>query len=88
MLINIKKSKEKIMVNVPIAFGDRELEDELFWNDLYLIPDIIEGDKKVFYLIDTAYNRVYWGYVGQKTAQREDDKEIEKEILKNFLGED
>ena len=87
MLINIKKSKEKITINIPITFGDRELEDALFWCDLYLIPDIIEGDKDVFNLIDTAYNRVYWGYIGQKTAQRE-DKEIEKEILKSFLGGD
>ena len=88
MLINIKKTKEKIIINVPITFGNHELEDKLFWNDLYLLPDIIEGDKKVFYLIDTAYNRVYWGYVGQKTAQREGDKEVEKEILKEFLGGD
>ena len=66
-------------------FGEEYIEDELlFFNDLMLLPDIVEGEPDFVYIYDLAEDRLYYGEVFQYVFEREPDPEAEQEILEEF----
>jgi len=81
-MIKVKRTETKLIFNKPIYLNE-EIEEELFWKDLYIYSDLIGNNPDIIYLHDTRYNRIYWGYVGNKEFERE-GKEEEKEILKQL----
>jgi len=79
------RTKEHLILDEPLSRNER-LEDELSWQDLYVYPDLIEGDPGVVYIEDTGWNYLYWGYLGDQIFRREPDKEVEKELLGEIQG--
>lgn len=59
-------------------------EDSLWWKDLYVEPDIIEGESDFIYIVDTHNGRVYYGYTNNRTFQREEDQETEQKLLEEL----
>lgn len=82
-----KRTADELRFNHPITWKKHEkFQDDLFWQDLYLFPDVISGDRDVIYIFDTYANRVYWGYVGDKVFEREPDEDVELELMEERFG--
>ena len=81
-----KRTDQQLVFSAPLT-ADKVIaeitgqSDELWWRDLYVEPDIVEGDPRVVYIVDTRSMRLFWGYIGNKVFDREPDKEAEQEIL-------
>ena len=80
----LRRDDKLIEFDEPINEITEDLIDQLWWKDLYVYGDLIENDPNVIYIFDTAYNRVYWGYLGQRVFEREPDEEVEQELLNEY----
>ena len=80
----LRRDDKMLELDEPINNITEELIDELSMKDLYLHGDLIDNNSRVIYIFDTAWQRVYWGYLGQRIFEREPDEEVEQELLNEY----
>lgn len=85
----LERSDQKLVLSDPLTIDYATAEmlgetEDLFWQDIYIEPDVVEGDPNVIYLVDSAFMRLYWGYLDDREFEREPDFEAEQEILQSM----